>query len=175
MIKYQKKIKKFHLLKERKLFLNEISDFFILETRKPWSEITESEKRTILSLLGGKNNQSISLQSVFISPKKGIQSPWSSKVKDIFLKCGMDLLNIEKLNLYSFSKETDLNLKDLSILFDPLTEEIILELAKIKELFSVPDKKISREIECATKDSFIKANKDLNLGLNEYEINYLFQ
>ena len=163
-----------NLLKERNLFLNEISDFFILETRKPWSEIAESEKRTILSLLRGKNNQSISLQSVFISPKKGIQSPWSSKVKDIFLKCGMDLLNIEKLNLYSFSKETDLNLKDLSILFDPLTEEIILELAKIKELFSVPDKKISREIECATKDSFIKANKDLNLGLNEYEINYLF-
>ena len=28
-----------NLLKERKLFLNEISDFFILETRKPWSEI----------------------------------------------------------------------------------------------------------------------------------------
>ena len=55
-----------NLLKERKLFLNEISDFFILETRKPWSEIAESEKRTILSLLGGKNNQSISLQSVFI-------------------------------------------------------------------------------------------------------------
>ena len=163
-----------NLLKERNLFLNEISDFFILETRKPWSEITESEKRIILRLLGGKNNQLITSQSVFISPKKGIQSPWSSKVKDIFLKCGMDLLNIEKLNLYSFSKETDLDLKDLSILFDPLTEEIILELAKIQELFSVPDKKISREIECATKDSFIKANKDLNLGLNEYEINYLF-
>ena len=76
---------------------------------------------------------------MFISPKKGIQSPWSSKVKDIFLKCGMDLLNIEKLNLYSFSKETDLNLKDLSILYDPLTEEIILELAKDKRFIFCPD------------------------------------
>ena len=161
-------------LKERKLSLNEINDFFVLETRKPWSEIAESEKGMILSLLGGKNNQIITSQSVFISPKKGIQSPWSSKVKDIFLKCGIDLLNIEKLNSYSFSKESDLNFEDLSILFDPLTEEVILELAKIQELFSVPNKKISREIECTTKDSFIKANKDLNLGLNEYEINYLF-
>ena len=65
--------------------------------------ITESEKRIILRLLGGKNTQLITSQSVFISPKKGIQSPWSSKVKDIFLKCGIDLLNVEKLNLYSFS------------------------------------------------------------------------
>ena len=66
-----------NLLKERNLFLNEISDFFILETRYPSSVIAESEKRTILSLLGGKNNQLITPQSVFISPKKGIQSPWS--------------------------------------------------------------------------------------------------
>ena len=52
-----------NLLKERNLFLNEISDFFILETRKPWAEIAESEKGMILSLLGGKNNQIITSQS----------------------------------------------------------------------------------------------------------------
>ena len=39
-----------NFLKERKLSLNEINDFFVLETRKPWSEIAESEKGMILSL-----------------------------------------------------------------------------------------------------------------------------
>ena len=46
-----------NLLKERNLFLNEISDFFILETRKPWSEITESEKRIIEFILFFKRNR----------------------------------------------------------------------------------------------------------------------
>ena len=65
----------------------------------------------------------IDQNSIIICPRRGTESPWASKSKDIFISCGVeDLFNIEKLRLY---KTEGVNELDDSELFDPLTEEQI--------------------------------------------------
>ena len=65
----------------------------------------------------------IDQNSIIICPRRGTESPWASKSKDIFISCGVeDLFNIEKLRLYKTEGVNELNDSEL---FDPLTEEHI--------------------------------------------------
>ena len=99
------------------LNIKSISDLYVLEiTQKSY----QSNKTKILKLLDAKEVKGIDQNSIIICPRRGTESPWASKSKDIFISCGVkDLFNIERLRLY---KTEDANELDHLELFDPLTD-----------------------------------------------------
>ena len=170
--KLQKKIKD---LSEFNYSLIEVNDVFILETSIPWNDLSTLEKNKAFKLLNGKNKRINFDNDIVVAPKKGIQSPWSSKVNDIFKKCGIEIKNIEKVNCYTFSEDKNLNSLDLKLLHDPLVERVINDIEQIKYLFTSNVKKDSIEINGAARENFSNINQTLSLGLNDFEINYLFE
>ena len=109
------------------LKIKSITDLFVLEiTQKSY----QSNKRKILKLLDAREVKDIDQNSIIICPRRGTESPWASKSKDIFISCGVeDLFNIEKLRLYKTEGVNELNDSEL---FDPLTEEQIKEIEFIE-------------------------------------------
>ena len=170
--KLQKKIKD---LSESNYSLIGVNDVFILETSIPWNDLSILEKNKAFKLLNGKNKKINFDNDIVVAPKKGIQSPWSSKVNDIFKKCGIDIKNIEKVNCFTFSEDMNLNSLDLMLLHDPLVERVINDIEQIKYLFTANVKKDSIEINGAARENFSNINQTLSLGLNDFEINYLFE
>ena len=170
--KLQKKIKD---LSESNYSLIGVNDVFILETSIPWNDLSILEKNKAFKLLNGKNKRINFDNDIVVAPKKGIQSPWSSKVNDIFKKCGIDIKNIEKVNCFTFSEDKNLNSLDLKLLHDPLVERVINDIEQIKYLFTSNVKKDSIEINGAARENFSNINQTLSLGLNDFEINYLFE
>ena len=169
--KLQKKIKD---LSESNYSLIEVNDVFILETLIPWNDLSTLEKNKTFKLLNGRDKNINFDNNILVAPKKGIQSPWSSKVNDIFKKCGIDIKNIEKVNCYTFFESKDLDSLDLKLIHDPLVERVIKDTEQIKNLFTSDIKKKSIEIKGSLKDNFLDINRTLSLGLNDFEINYLF-
>ena len=114
-----KKIIKFQKT-NHSLKIKSITDLFVLEiTQKSY----QSNKTKILKLLDAREVKDIDQNSIIICPRRGTESPWASKSKDIFISCGVeDLFNIEKLRLYKTEGVNELNDSEL---FDPLTEEQI--------------------------------------------------
>ena len=64
---------------------------------------------------------------------------------------------------------------DLKLLHDPLVERVINDIEQIKYLFTSNVKKDSIEINGAARENFSNINQTLSLGLNDFEINYLFE
>ncbi len=81
------------------------------------------------------------INKLFIGPRVGTISPWSSRATDIILNCGIDVLRAEKLNFFAFNTKSNKEIpkKDLikigSIIYDQMTESIFLEHQNIEELF----------------------------------------
>ena len=120
--------KKTQILSKSNFSLIEVNDLFIIETYSPWQQLPLVEQEKISQLLAAKKIKIKFVNDIIVTPKKGIQSPWASKVGDIFSKCSINIKNIEKVNCYSFSEENNLGALDLNLLHDPLVENIITEV-----------------------------------------------
>ena len=167
--------KKTQILSKSNFSLIEVNDLFIIETHSPWQQLPLVEQEKISKLLAAKKIKIKFVNDIIVTPKKGIQSPWASKVGDIFSKCSINIKNIEKVNCYSFSEENNLGALDLNLLHDPLVENIITEVERVSDLFTSESKKKTHEINNASLENFLKINKSLSLGLNDYELAYLYE
>ena len=149
------------------LKIKSITDLFVLEiTQKSY----QSNKTKILKLLDAREVKDIDQNSIIICPRRGTESPWASKSKDIFISCGVeDLFNIEKLRLYKTEGVNELNDSEL---FDPLTEEQINK-ENLNNLFYKNKKKLLKEIDL--NQNINEINAKLGLALNDFEIEYLKQ
>jgi phosphoribosylformylglycinamidine synthase len=149
------------------LNIKSITDLYVLEiTQKSY----QSNKTKILKLLNAMEVIDIDQNSIIICPRKGAESPWASKTKDIFISCGVkDLFNVEKLRLYKTDGANELNDSEL---FDPLTEELIKK-ENLNNLFYKNKKKLLKEIDL--KQNINEINAKLGMALNDFEIEYLKQ
>ncbi len=167
--------KKIEILSKSNFSLIEVNDIFIIETHYPWQQLLQSEQEKIFKLLNAKNEEIKFLNDIIVAPKIGIQSPWASKVSDIFSKCGINIKNIEKVNCYTFSEQDSLDVLDLSLLHDPLVETVITKVEKVSDLFSKQPKKKTLETSNSSIENFSKINESLSLGLNDFELAYLYE
>ena len=157
--------------------LKEIKDFYLLELSVEWDKLSEEKKAQVFKLLQAEANLENHLleKFCFSSPRKGVQSPWSSKTLNIFESCGLtEITKIEKLKAIKFSNELA-NIKNLEkVLFDPLTESFFADSDFLGEIFSDLEKKKTKFIELDQNKENLKAlNSSMGLALNEYEISYL--
>ena len=116
---------------------------------------------------------------IFILPRFGTTSPWSSKASDIAKVCG--LTSIEKIErgvAFTFAlNDKDLmpNSEAIELLYDRMTEVAITDLGQAKEIFSSLKPKPFSEIDILSdgKKALESANIELGLALNDDEIEYL--
>ena len=153
---------------------------YLLDLNRPWKKISANKVKKIFELLNITNfSHSLDFKKniVFLAPRNGSQSPWSSKTGDIFNSCNLkEIQRVERikgLEVENFSEK--LLLKE-DFPFDPLTEEFSIGLQSIKSLFSKLSKKSFsfKHLKNSYK-SYINANKKYGFGLNEQEINYLLK
>ena len=79
------------LKKSSGLNIQTVKDFYLLELSDNWESISEEKKIQIFKLLQAETDlKKYDLDSFsFVSPRQGVQSPWSSKTLNIFESCGL--------------------------------------------------------------------------------------
>ncbi|MBT4759383.1 MAG: phosphoribosylformylglycinamidine synthase, partial [Nitrosomonadales bacterium] len=148
--------------------------------------LTNATKENLQKLLGADNNVLPNFKTennLFIGPRIGTISPWSSRATDIIKNCGINILRIERLSLFNLKTKSDNGIlkKELlqigQLIYDKMTDSIFLDQNNIKELFI--HKKPSKISHIDILRGGIKELENFNfsqgLALSEEEINYLFK
>ena len=118
--------------------------------------------------------------TIFVVPRPGTISPWSSKATDIARVCDIDAVDrIERGICYAvkFSGKTDdADVLALSLLLsDPMTDAVFTASEQVEVLFAAhePAPVVSVPLAEIGRDALVMANNDLGLALNDDEIDYL--
>ncbi len=119
-------------------------------------------------------------QNLFIVPRPGTLSPWSSKATEIAKACDLGAIErIERGICYAIKFAQKVGgdaARVLSpVLFDRMTEAVFTEAEQVAALFQTHDPAPVVTIELAEKgrDSLVAANIELGLALSSDEIDYL--
>lgn len=121
-------------------------------------------------------------QRIFVLPRFGTISPWSTKATDIAKNCGLaTIVRVERGIAFYIQSQNDLNDTALGeiaeYLHDPMTESIVMDLAQASKLFSeqVPQPLFEVPLLAEGKPALVSANTDLGLALSDNEIDYLVE
>ena len=158
----------------------EIQEIYFCMLNRNISSIKENELLELLSLLNANDNQNFPEKSFFfITPRIGTISPWSSKATEILKNCGLSFIDrVEKGECFKWSKEIEM--QDLKVvgksIADRMTQDVILNLNDISDLFSDLSPSPIEDIDISSKQllALQQANLELGLALNDEEIMYLF-
>ena len=151
--------------------------FYLLLLNKAWKDVPINKVKKIYELLDIDASSSLKFSEdiIFLSPRNGSQSPWSSKTEDIFASCNLnEIQRIERIKGLETQGFSEKLLKEANFPFDYLTEEFSIGLSSIESFFSKPNKSsFSFKYLKNTYQSYIDANQNFGFGLNDQEINYL--
>jgi phosphoribosylformylglycinamidine synthase len=113
------------------------------------------------------------MKKVYVAPRIGTISPWSSKATDILSNCGFDTVErVEHAICYEFENDcTEDNLNN-SALFDRMTESIYTSSDELKDLFVSHSPKPVKAID-ANLQNLDQLDRDLGLALSASEKEYL--
>ncbi|GBU24146.1 phosphoribosylformylglycinamidine synthase [Fibrobacteria bacterium R8-3-H12] len=142
----------------------------IAETTRDLSP-EEHKKLEILLEYGERKKSCPSLNpenpgsDVFVAPRAGTISPWSSKATDILHISGLSAIKrIERAVVWSFAE----GVPPESMLFDRMTEQIFRKKEELEALFVHKEPKPLARI-----SDLEKANSELGLALSAEEMDYL--
>lgn len=126
-------------------------------------------------------------QRLYVLPRFGTTSAWSTKASDIAQRCGLDKISrIERARAFYIncsSKLTQPELEQLSqYLHDPMTESVVFELAQAERLFRREEPQPLFEVPLFSgakrvynKAALVDADAQLGLALSADEVDYLAQ
>ena len=143
-----------------------------------------SEERQRLDALLLSNDEPGTLSSeartVYVLPRPGTISPWSSKATDIAKACDIGTVErIERGICYGLLCSAEVNDRDFTalaqLLRDRMTEALFTEVAQAARIF---ESHVPRPVETVPlgrqgRDALVTANADLGLALSDDEIDYL--
>jgi len=144
-------------------------------------ELTDQQRLHLYSLLDA-NPAPIEQpgQPIWVSPRLGTISPWSSKATDILHGCGLNAVTrVERAIEYGFvglDIDQAQNQQFRALLYDRMTESIDNEPPPTAALFrnEQPERLTRVDILGDGKIALIDANNALGLALSDDEIDYLF-
>jgi len=156
---------------------------YVIESSETLSSIIQEKLEKILDCEPNKFSDFKIKNSLFVGPRVGTISPWSSRATDIIKNCGIDILRAEKLSFYCFNTKsnkeiTNKNLLEIGhLIYDQMTESLFLNKQNIKELFS--HEKPLRITHIDILQFGIKALEEFNLSqglaMSNEEIIYLYE
>ncbi|QJR81794.1 phosphoribosylformylglycinamidine synthase [Alteromonas pelagimontana] len=148
------------------------------------SELTDDQTEILHKLLTyGPKKQAQSPQGtlVFVTPRPGTISPWSSKATDITHNCGLNVIErIERGCAYYIETESALTGEQrqqvAAQLHDRMTESVFSTLSDAAVLFAQKSGSTFASVDILHdgKQALIDANRRLGLALADDEIEYLF-
>lgn len=118
--------------------------------------------------------------TLYVIPRPGTISPWSSKATDILHRAGLtNIQRIERGVCYAFSLEKNddaTRSKIMELIHDRMTESVIDNTDAAKALFETSEPAPLNTIAmlASGKAALEQANNELGLALSEAEIEYLF-
>ncbi len=132
-------------------------------------------------LLSGEKAASLGkgAHKVYVVPRPGTISPWSSKATDIALACDLDVERIERGICYGLQiagKVSEAGLQEIGkLLFDRMTETLLYKGDDAYALFEAHDPAPLTQVALGKngRKALAKANTDLGLALSDQEIDYL--
>jgi phosphoribosylformylglycinamidine synthase len=141
----------------------------------------ESSRLDALLLSGDKPGKlSKDARKLYVVPRPGTISPWSSKATDIANACDIDSVErIERGICYGLKfvgKADDATVLALShLLFDRMTEAVFDRVEQLEALFAThePAPVVQVPLAAEGRDALVLANNDLGLALSDEEIDYL--
>ncbi len=119
--------------------------------------------------------------SVWVVPRIGTQSPWSSKATELLLIAGLsEIERVERGIEFVFGDEAAspaLNTGAKALLHDRMTESLLTDSSDAAALFgsAEPAPLIRVDIKTDGKQALEKANTEMGLALSTDEIDYLFE
>ncbi|MGB0956031.1 MAG: phosphoribosylformylglycinamidine synthase [Panacagrimonas sp.] len=115
-------------------------------------------------------------QCVYVVPRIGTVSPWSSKATDIARVCGLSALQrLERGRMIELEGASELRDAHLCALHDPMMETVLTAAAQLTQVFSSQLPRPLRKVPVLTegRDALSRANRQWGLALSEAEIDYL--
>jgi phosphoribosylformylglycinamidine synthase len=114
--------------------------------------------------------------TLFIVPRVGTLSPWSSKATDIARVCGLSgVQRIERGRAYLLEGVSELGVAAQLLLHDPMMESVLLDASALQNVFATPPRRPLRTVDVLGSGAAAlkAANSDWGLALSEQEIEYL--
>lgn len=148
------------------------------------SELSPDECTSVNLLLGVPSTaiQENTEPHLFVTPRAGTQSPWSTKASDIFHNCGLKKVRrIERGIAWMFGcHDGSIPGKDVlkimgSHLYDRMTEMLLFSAAEAEQLFQQGQPASLNHIDLLGqgRQALEQANQSLGLALSDVEIDYL--
>ncbi|MDJ0833378.1 MAG: phosphoribosylformylglycinamidine synthase, partial [Gammaproteobacteria bacterium] len=152
---------------------------------KTSAELSDEERSVLNNLLEyGPQMREVEVDgpSLYVFPRVGTISPWSSKATDIAHICGLDkVIRIERgieyqLEFSASSEDLDLSAIEAS-LHDKMVEQVFSSLDNCAALFEHhnPQPLTTVDILQGGKAELVTANSELGLALSDDEIDYLVE
>lgn len=168
-------------IKNKYPFIEDMDSIF-LHIAESKQKLTSNETKRLNKILeyGPKSNFSKKSKNIiYIGPRLGTISPWSSRATDIARHCDMKILRIERcsiIHLYSkeiLTKEVKISIG--KIIFDRMTESIFIDEISTFKLFErqEPKKLLSINFLKDGAKSISEFSKKNGLALSKEEIKYL--
>jgi len=159
------------------------SHLHIIESKKKLSSKDEKSLNQILTYGEDIKEVLVPENTIFIGPRIGTISPWSSRATDIIHHCGINILRIERIKIISFITNSGKPLSKSEkealgqLLYDRMTESIFVNQDDIIKLFVHQAPKPLNYINI--NDNGISElqsfNESQGLALSNDEIDYLFK
>ena len=161
----------------------DVNDTYVIESNILLSDINKQNLQKILNCDKGSMTDLKIENNLFIGPRVGTISPWSSRATEIIKNCGIDILRVEKLSLFAFKTKSNkkLSKKELieigCLIYDQMTDSIFLAQKNIKDLFihKQPSKLSHIDISNGGLEALQDFNHSQGLALSDEETNYLYE
>lgn len=121
-------------------------------------------------------------QRLFVLPRFGTISPWSTKASDIVSHCGLaKITRVERGIAFYVNAKEALSESELTVLagliHDPMTQSVVFELEQAEALFrdELPKPLFEVPLLEQGKSALLAADKELGLALSADEIDYLVE
>lgn len=114
--------------------------------------------------------------ALYVVPRIGTLSPWSSKATDIAKVCGLNgVKRVERGRLYLLDGVKTLPAAALADLHDPMTESVLTAAADLQHVFATGARRSLRTVDVLAggREALVNANRDWGLALSADEIDYL--
>ncbi len=116
--------------------------------------------------------------SLWVVPRLGTISPWTSKATEILNAAGVDVRHVVRATAYELTwQDGEKHEAAAAVLHDPMTESVLRSLDTINTVFT-PGAATELERVALGDDphaALAEANRDYGLALNDQEIDYLIQ
>jgi phosphoribosylformylglycinamidine synthase len=121
-------------------------------------------------------------QRLFVLPRFGTVSPWSTKATDIVDHCGLNKVSrVERGVGFYITANVELDEQEMlniaTLIHDPMTESVVSEISEAKRLFrhELPKPLFEVPLLSQGKVALQSANIELGLALSDDEIDYLVE